>query len=101
MQNTIDQYNQVLEACCNLFREKLVDYGAAWRVLRPGSVTDQIYIKINRIRTLQLATTKMIDEDETEDFIAIVNYSIIGLIQLGKGVSRNFRCKNTEEILTL
>ncbi len=64
------------------------DYGAAWRVLRPSSITDQIYIKVNRIRTLQMTTVKMVDEDERGEFIAIINYSIIGLIQLEKRTCR-------------
>ena len=58
------------------------DYGTAWRVLRPSSITDQIYIKVNRIRTLQMKDVKMVDESEEDEFIAIINYSIIGLIQL-------------------
>lgn len=87
MQNTIEQYNQVILECKNLFQKKMEDYGVAWRVLRASSVTDQIYIKINRIRTLQMTDKKMIEESEEEGFIAIVNYSIIGLIQLSRGVA--------------
>lgn len=101
MKNTTEQYNQVLETCANLFRNKLTDYGAAWRVLRPSSVTDQIYIKVNRIRTLQMTEVMMVDENEEEGFIAIVNYSIIGLIQLHKGVAEVLDGENRDEILTL
>ena len=101
MQNTINQYNEVSAICRNLFEKKLADYGAAWRVLRPSSVTDQIYIKVNRIRTLQMTDKKMIDEDEEEGFIAIVNYSVIALIQLDRGVSEVLGKEDKAEILAL
>jgi len=101
MQNTINQYNEVSTICRNLFEKKLADYGAAWRVLRPSSVTDQIYIKVNRIRTLQMTDKKMIDEDEEEGFIAIVNYSVIALIQLDRGVSEVLGKEDKAEILAL
>lgn len=101
MQNTINQYNEVSKTCRNLFEKKLADYGAAWRVLRPSSVTDQIYIKVNRIRTLQMTDKKMIDEDEEEGFIAIVNYSVIALIQLDRGVSEVLGKEDKTEILAL
>ena len=101
MQDTINQYNEVSTICRNLFEKKLADYGAAWRVLRPSSVTDQIYIKVNRIRTLQMTDKKMIDEDEEEGFIAIVNYSVIALIQLDRGVSEVLGKEDKTEILAL
>jgi hypothetical protein len=101
MQNTINQYNEISAVCRNLFEKKLADYGAAWRVLRPSSVTDQIYIKVNRIRTLQMTDKKMIDEDEEEGFIAIVNYSVIALIQLDRGVSEVLDKENKAEIMAL
>lgn len=99
MKNTIAQYNQVLEICSTLFEKKLTDYGAAWRVLRPSSVTDQIFIKINRIRTLQMTDVQMVEESEEEGFIAIINYAIIGLIQLEKGISEVLDAENREEIM--
>ena len=101
MQDTINQYNEVSAVCRNLFEKKLADYGAAWRVLRPSSVTDQIYIKVNRIRTLQITDKKMIDEDEEEGFIAIVNYSVIALIQLDRGVSEVLGKEDKAEIMAL
>ena len=101
MQDTINQYNEVSKTCRNLFEKKLADYGAAWRVLRPSSVTDQIYIKVNRIRTLQMTDKKMIDEDEEEGFIAIVNYSVIALIQLDRGVSEVLGKEDKAEIMAL
>ena len=96
MQNTALQFSEVISQCRDLFSKKLQDYGAAWRVLRPSSITDQIYIKVNRIRTLQMTDVKMVDEHEEDEFIAIVNYSIIGLIQLEKGFSENLDEDRTE-----
>ncbi len=100
MSETSVQFGKVISECRDLFSKKLQDYGAAWRVLRPSSITDQIYIKVNRIRTLQMTDKKMVDESEEGEFIAIVNYSIIGLIQLEKGLSNDFN-ENKEEIMSL
>lgn len=100
MSKTSEQFGKIIGECRDLFSKKLQDYGAAWRVLRPSSITDQIYIKVNRIRTLQMTDVKMIDESEEGEFIAVVNYSIIGLIQLEKGFSNDFN-ENKDEILSL
>ncbi len=100
MLTTSIQFENSIAECRDLFSKKMHDYGAAWRVLRPSSITDQIYIKVNRIRTLQMSDTKMVDESEEDEFVAIVNYSIIGLIQLEKGMSENLD-ENPEEILKL
>jgi hypothetical protein len=100
MLKTSIQFETVINECRDLFSKKLQDYGAAWRVLRPSSITDQIYIKVNRIRTLQMTDVKMIDESEEGEFVAVVNYSIIGLIQLEKGFSNDFN-ENKDEILNL
>ncbi len=100
MLTTSLQFEKIIAECRDLFSKKMHDYGAAWRVLRPSSITDQIYIKVNRIRTLQMSDTKMVDESEEDGFIAIVNYSIIGLIQLEKGLSENLD-ENPDEILKL
>lgn len=100
MQNTQSQFSQIINQCRELFEKKLTDYGAAWRVLRPSSITDQLFIKVNRIRTLQMSNIQMIEESEESEFIAIVNYSIIGLIQLEKGFSENLE-ENKTEILKL
>ena len=80
MHNTSAQFDDVIKVCRDLFIKKMKDYGTAWRVLRPSSITDQIYIKVSRIRTLQMTDVKMVDESEEDEFIAIINYSIIGLI---------------------
>lgn len=86
MEKTIKQYQSVQEECRSLFEKKLKDYGAAWRILRLPSVTDQIYIKAARIRTLQEATERKVDEGQESEFVGIINYSIIALIQLENGV---------------
>jgi len=80
--DTKEQFEQVITTCRNLFEKKLKDYGASWRIMRSQSVTDQIYIKANRIRSLETKETSKIDEDIRSEFIAIVNYGVIGLIQL-------------------
>ena len=100
MLQTSLQFDRVVAECRDLFSKKMSDYGAAWRVLRPSSITDQIFIKINRIRTIQMNETKMVDESEEEEFVAIVNYSIIALIQLEIGMSENLE-SNPAEILEL
>ncbi len=86
MEKTVEQYQSVIEECRSLFEKKLNDYGAAWRILRLPSVTDQIYIKAARIRTLQESENRKVEEGEESEFIGIINYSIIALIQLKFGV---------------
>lgn len=85
--NTIEQFQTIMTDCRSLFEKKLHDYGTAWRILRPSSVTDQIYIKANRIRSLEIKGKALIDEGIQPELIAIVNYAIIGLIQLNLGYS--------------
>jgi hypothetical protein len=82
MDNTILQYEKIMALCRDIFVKKMLDYGTAWRILRPGSITDQIYIKAQRIRSIEEKGTKKIEEDARGEFIGIVNYGIIGLIQL-------------------
>lgn len=85
MQNTKEQFEHVISGCRDLFAKKLKDYGPSWRIMRPESVTDQIFIKANRIRSLEIKKKSMIDEGIKPEFIAIVNYGVIGLIQLECG----------------
>ena len=80
--NTEQQYHQVVAECRTLFAKKLHDYGASWRILRPSSLTDQIMIKALRIRSLETKAEQRVDEDVDNEYIGIVNYGIIGLIQL-------------------
>ncbi|GAB3020621.1 DUF1599 domain-containing protein [Niabella terrae] len=82
MVKTNKQYDEVIASCKTIFLKKNKDYGTAWRVLRTISVVDQIYIKTLRIRTLQEKQQQMIDDDIPGEFIGIINYAIIGLIQL-------------------
>jgi len=83
--DTKEQFEHVIAICRSLFEKKLEDYGASWRILRTQSVTDQIYIKACRIRSLETKGISMIDEDIRSEFIAIVNYGVIGLIQFHCG----------------
>lgn len=87
MQQTSEQYDAVVTICRNLFEKKMKDYGSAWRILRLPSLTDQIYIKAQRIRGLQENEVRKVDEDERSEFIGIINYSLMALIQLEKGVA--------------
>ena len=80
--NTKQQYHEVVAECRALFAKKLHDYGASWRILRPSSLTDQIMIKALRIRSLETKAEQRIDEGVDNEYIGIVNYGIIGLIQL-------------------
>ena len=86
MQHTSEQYDAVIKICRDLFQKKMKDYGSAWRILRLPSLTDQIFIKAQRIRGLQENEVRKVDEDERSEFIGIINYSIMALIQLQKGV---------------
>lgn len=85
MADTIAQFEKVIALCRDLFQKKLVDYGPSWRIMRPQSITDQIFIKANRVRSLELKGVSMVDEGIKPEFIGIVNYGVIGLIQLAKG----------------
>lgn len=85
MKDTKQQFEHVISICRDVFSKKLHDYGAAWRIMRPSSITDQIFIKANRIRSLEVKGVSMINEGIRPEFIGIVNYGIIGLIQLELG----------------
>lgn len=98
MQQTSKQYNQVVEKCRNLYINKLKDYGTAWRILRLPSLTDQIFIKAQRIRQLQENSTRKVDEGEASEFIGIINYAVMALIQLEKGIAEQPDLSNEEAI---
>ena len=93
------QFRQVMAECRELFANKLHDYGAAWRIMRPASVTDQIYIKANRIRSIETKGVAYVDEGIRPEFIGIVNYSIIGLIQLELGFAETTDDMSSEQAL--
>lgn len=86
MHNTSKQYDQEIAICRELFVNKMKDYGSAWRILRLPSLTDQIFIKAQRIRSLQINTERKVNEGETSEFIGIINYSLMALIQIEKGI---------------
>lgn len=85
MDNTIRQFDAALKLCRDIFVKKLKDYGASWRIMRPCSITDQIFIKAKRIRSLETKSVAMVNEGILPEFIAIVNYGIVGVIQLKEG----------------
>ncbi|WP_461534173.1 DUF1599 domain-containing protein [Sinomicrobium sp.] len=87
MQHTSAQYDEVIATCRELFTHKMKDYGSAWRILRLPSLTDQIFIKAQRIRSLQEKKMRKVDEGEASEFIGIVNYAVMALIQLQKDVA--------------
>ena len=85
MATTDKQYDTAVQICRDLFKKKMQDYGCAWRILRVSSLTDQIFIKAQRIRTLQQTKTQLVDESQFSEFIGIVNYCVMALIQIKKG----------------
>lgn len=85
MSNTAAEYDAVIKNCKGLFMKKTRDYGTAWRILRIESITDQIFIKAQRIRTLEEKKISKVDEDITSEYISIVNYCIIAMMQLDCG----------------
>ena len=87
MKDTSKQYDAVINTCRELFVNKMKDYGCAWRILRLPSLTDQIFIKAQRIRSLQENELRKVDEDEKPEFIGVINYSIMALIQLELGIA--------------
>ncbi len=84
---TNEQFEQIKTICIDIYVKKMQDYGCSWRILRPPSLTDQIFIKAQRIRSLQDKGNQKIDEGITPEFIGIVNYSIMALIQMELGVA--------------
>lgn len=85
MTKTEEQFKSVMQECRTLFGKKLHDYGASWRILRPSSLTDQLFIKAKRIRSIEITGTTLVGEGIRPEFIALINYGIIGLIQLKNG----------------
>ena len=96
--NTIEQFEHVIGICRSLFEKKGKDYGASWRIMRPESITDQIFIKAKRIRSLETKGFSKVDEGIRSEFIAIVNYGIIGLIQLELGYADEVTITNEDAL---
>ena len=86
MQNTSKEYDAVVQVCQDLFSKKMKDYGCAWRILRLPSLTDQIFIKAQRIRGLQQNAVQKVEEGAGSEFVGIINYCVMALIQIEKGV---------------
>lgn len=82
--NTEQEFKDVMAECREVFAKKLHDYGASWRIMRPSSLTDQLFIKAKRIRDLEEGGKAMVDEGIRPEFLGLVNYGIVGLIQLDK-----------------
>ena len=88
MADTAHEYGMVMDICRQLFQKKAQDYGTAWRILRLPSLTDQIYIKANRLRSIQMAGVQKVADPMEGEFIGIVNYCIMALIQMERGVAQ-------------
>lgn len=98
MQKTNDQYDHIINICRTLFEKKMKDYGIAWRILRPSSMTDQIYIKAQRIRSIEEKGSQKIDDDIRSEFIGIINYCSMAIIQLELGPSEHEDLSNDETL---
>jgi len=99
MEQTIAEYDSIIKKCEDIFAKKMKDYGSAWTILRISSLTDQIFIKAQRIRSIEQKGFQKIEEDISNEFVGIVNYAIIGLIQLDLGVSELAVEKDYNEVM--
>jgi hypothetical protein len=89
MSNTSKEYDSIIKICTDIFTKKMKDYGSAWRILRTTSITDQIFIKAKRIRSIEEKGVNKVDEGIRPEYIAIVNYCIMALVQLELGYNEN------------
>lgn len=96
--NTEQEFKDILTECRKLFASKLHDYGASWRILRATSLTDQLFIKAKRIRSLEITGKSLVGDGIRPEFIALINYSIVGLIQLEKGFADKVDLSNEEAL---
>lgn len=87
MEKTVSQFDAVIDECFGIYSKKMKDYGAAWRILRPSSLTDQIFIKANRIKTIEKVGVTKVEEGVRPEYIGIINYCIMALVQLELGDS--------------
>ncbi len=87
MEKTFQQYEHIISICQDIFTKKMEDYGISWRILRPTSITDQIFIKAQRIRSIEMKGMMKVNEGSRSEYIGIINYCIMALIQLEKGIS--------------
>ena len=101
MNKTIAEYDSIIKNCEDIFVKKMKDYGSAWRILRISSLTDQIFIKAQRIRSIELKGEQKIPEDISNEFVGIVNYAVIGLIQLDLGISELAEEMDYNEVMNI
>ena len=99
LEKTNTQFEQALAECRALFEKKLHDYKASWRILRPTALTDQLFIKAKRIRSLEIKKESKVGEGIRPEFIALINYGIVGLIQLSEGFADTVDMDNTEAMV--
>lgn len=85
VKNTIEQFDEIVAGCQALFLKKHADYGSAWRILRPSSLTDQLYIKASRIRQLEENDTQMVEDSIDSEYVGLINYCVMAMIQLELG----------------
>lgn len=97
--NTSAEFDEVVKVCKDIFLNKMKDYGASWRVLRPRSITDQIFIKAQRIRSIEDKGVKMINEEIDGEFMGILNYCVIALIQLEENFGNDVLTEQAAEML--
>ena len=101
MEKTISEYDSIIKKWEDIFAKKMKDYGSAWRILRISSLTDQIFIKAQRIRSIEDKGLQKVEEGVVPEFIGIVNYSIIGLIQLELGVAEQAEEIQYDQVMNL
>ncbi len=101
MEQTIAEYDSIIKKCEDIFAKKMKDYGSAWRILRISSLTDQIFIKAQRIRSIEHKGEQKINEGVANEFVGIVNYAIVGLIQLDLGVSELAEEMDYNEVMNI
>ena len=101
MEQTITEYDSIIKKCEDIFAKKMKDYGSAWRVLRISSLTDQIFIKAQRIRSIEQKGEQKIQDGVANEFVGIVNYAIVGLIQLDLGVSELAEEMDYNEVMNI
>jgi uncharacterized membrane-anchored protein YhcB (DUF1043 family) len=97
-EHTNQQFEQAMAECRDLFSKKLHDYRASWRILRPTALTDQLFIKAKRIRSLEIKKESLVGEGIRPEFIALINYGIVGIIQLNKGFADTVDMSNEEAL---
>lgn len=102
MTKTVEQYTKVISMCRDIFEKKTHDYGTAWRILRTSSLTDQLFIKAQRIRTIQETKDSKVGEGIEDEFIGIINYCVMAVIQLqeGKNLPLEVEPQKTAELYT-